>query len=157
VAGPTVVHDTFVLERSYAFPVERVFAYLSDPAKKRRWYADAGSHNVDSFEMDFREGGAERSIYRLGETTPFPGVVMTNDGAFEDIVPNVRIVLATSMTFGGRRISTALITFELLGQDVETKLILTHQACFYEGADGPQMRKGGWVALLDSLGKAMAD
>ena len=157
MAEPTVIHDTFVIERAYPAPVERVFAYLSDPAKKRRWYADAGSHLVDSFEMDFREGGAEHSRYRLGETTPFPGVVMANDGTFEDIVPNVRIVMAGSMTLGGRRISTALITFELLNRGAETVVLLTHQACFYEGSDGPQMRKVGWVALLDSLGRAMAD
>jgi uncharacterized protein YndB with AHSA1/START domain len=151
-----VVHDTFVLDRTYPASAERVFAYLSDPAKKRRWYADGG-HQVDLFELDFQEGGAERTSYRLGDTTPFPGLVMANEGRFEDIVPNVRIVISTSMMFGGRRISTSLITFDLSGDGEETKVVLTHQACFYEGADGPLMRKGGWVALLDRLGQAMAD
>jgi uncharacterized protein YndB with AHSA1/START domain len=82
---------------------------------------------------------------------------MANDGRFEDIVPNVRIVISTSMTFGGPRISTSLLTFELFADGAGTKVVLTHQACFYEGADGPEMRKGGWVALLDKLGRAMAD
>jgi uncharacterized protein YndB with AHSA1/START domain len=157
MAEATVIHDTFVIERIYPAGVERVFAYLSDPAKKRRWYAESGGHKVDAFEMDFREGGAERSSYRLGDQTPFPGLVMANDGRFEDIVPNVRIVASTSMLFGGRRISTSLITFELFAEGDGTKVVLTHQACFYEGADGPQMRKGGWVALLDKLGQVMAD
>lgn len=151
-----VIHDTFVIDRTYPASAERVFSYLSDPAKKRRWYADVGDHQVDVFELDFQEGGSERSSYRLGATTPFPGLVMANEGRFEDIVPNVRIVMSTSMMFGGRRISTSLITFELVNQGAATQVVLTHQACFYEGADGPEMRKGGWVALLDSLGRAMA-
>jgi uncharacterized protein YndB with AHSA1/START domain len=143
MAETTVIHDTFVIDRTYPESVERVFAYLSDPAKKRRWYADGSGHQVDLFEMDFREGGAERASYRLGDQTPFPGLIMANDGRFEDIVPNVRIVASTSMMFGGRRISTSLVTFELSAEGDGTKVVLTHQACFYEGADGPQMRKGG--------------
>jgi uncharacterized protein YndB with AHSA1/START domain len=153
----TVIHDTFVIDRTYPASVERVFAYLSDPAKKRRWYADGSSHHVDLFEMDFREGGVERSSYRLGDQTPFPGTVMANDGRFEDIAPNSRIVISTSMTVGGKRISTSLISFELFAEGAGTKVVLTHQACFYEGADGPAMRKGGWVALLDKLGQVVTD
>jgi len=30
-----------------------------------------------------------------------------------------------------------------------------HYLMFYEGADGPQMRKGGWEKLLDALGDAL--
>lgn len=153
----TVIHDTFVIDRTYPAVVERVFAYLADPAKKRRWYLESGGNPVDVFEMDFRQGGVERSSVRLGEKTPFPGLVMANEGRFEDIVDNSRVVMSTSMVFGGRRISTSLISFELFDEGGETKMVLTHQACFYEGADGPQMRKGGWAALLDSLGRAMAD
>src|SRR5258705_13155410 len=111
---PTVIHDSFVIERTYPAAVERVFAFLSDPAKKRRWYADSETSAVESFEMDFREGGAERSRYRMNERTPFPGAVLANDGIYQDIVPGRRVVLATSMTLAGRRISCSLITIELL-------------------------------------------
>ena len=37
-----------------------------------------------------------------------------------------------------------------------TVLILTHQGAFFEGSDGPQMRKGGWEHLLDRLGASLA-
>jgi hypothetical protein len=30
-----------------------------------------------------------------------------------------------------------------------TDLIFTHQAVFFEGADGPEMREGGWRRLLE--------
>ena len=32
-----------------------------------------------------------------------------------------------------------------------TLLVLTHQAVFFEGADGPKLRQAGWRALLDRL------
>jgi uncharacterized protein YndB with AHSA1/START domain len=155
MAESAVIHDTFVIERTYPAAVERVFGFLSEPAKIRRWYAESSNHQVDSFEADFRVGGADRSRYRLGDKTPFPGLTMANEGRFEDIVPNSRIVVTTSMTFGDRRISTALICFELFPDGAGAKLVLTHKACFYEGADGPQMRKGGWIGLLDRLGQVM--
>jgi uncharacterized protein YndB with AHSA1/START domain len=154
---PTVIHDTFVIERTYPVSIERVFAVFSDPAKKRRWYAESESHGVEDFEMDFREGGAERNRYRMSERTPFPGTILANEGTYQDIVPGRRIVLATSMTLGERRISSSLITIELQETGGATVLILTHQGAFFEGADGPERRKGGWQVLLDRLGASLAD
>lgn len=151
-----VTHNTFVIERTYPAAPERVFSFLSDPRRKSHWYAASG-HGQGSFEMDFREGGAETSSSTMGENTPFPGVVLANEGTYQDIVANVRVVLATSMTMGGRRISTTLITFELFAKDGGTELRLTHQGCFYEGSDGPERREGGWRVLLDRLGQVMAD
>ena len=57
MAEPSVVHDTFVLERSYSAKPERVFSAFSDPAKKIRWYADGRTMEVVEFTMDFRVGG----------------------------------------------------------------------------------------------------
>ena len=153
---PTVIHDTFVIERIYPASIERVFAVLSEPAKKRRWFAEGESHAVECFEMDFREGGAERNRYRMNERTPFPGALLANEGIYQDIVPGRRVVLATSMTLGERRISSSLLTIELLEADGATVLILTHQGAFYEGSDGPKMRKGGWEQLLNRLGETLA-
>jgi uncharacterized protein YndB with AHSA1/START domain len=154
---PTVIHDTFVIERTFPAPIARVFAFLSDPAKKRRWYAGADGDAVESFEMDFREGGTERNRYRMSERTPFPGAVLANHGTYQDIVPGRRVVLATSMTLADRRISSSLITVELLESNGATEVILTHQGAFFEGSDGPEMRKGGWERLLDGLGRSLAD
>jgi hypothetical protein len=60
------------------------------------------------------------------------------------------------MTLGDRRISSHLVTLEIVEENGATTLRLTHQAAFYEGADGPEMRKGGWEVLLSSLGEALA-
>ena len=156
MAEPTVIHNTFVIERSYPKPPEAVFAAFANPEKKRRWFAEGHSHDVEEFTMDFRVGGSERSAYRFKEGTPFPGVAVTSDGVYLDIVPNQRIVQAAQMAIGGKPISASMVTIELLPTDMGTDLICTHQAAFFEGADGPQMREAGWRKLFDQLGAEVA-
>jgi len=56
---------------------------------------------------------------------------------------------------GGRRISVAVITVEISSTDAGSKLKLTHQAAFFEPADGPQMREFGWQALLNAIADAL--
>ena len=151
-----VVHDTFVLERTYAVAQDQVFNAFADAGEKRAWFTDAKSQSVEAFVVDFRVGGVERATYRFKEGTPFPGVELSNEGIFQDIVPGRRIVLATTMTLGGRRISSALITVEVEPDGEDSRLTFTHQAAFYEGSDGPQMRQDGWRLLLDGLGRHLA-
>ena len=151
---PTTVHDTFVLERHYPLPRGEVFAALADPHLKRRWFAE-GDHPAESFEMDFRVGGAERTLFRLGEDTPFPGTPVVTEGRYEEIAQDRRVVVSSTMSLGEHRISTALVTFELVERGGETDLILTHQAAFYEGADGPEMRKDGWEKMLAGLDRQL--
>ncbi len=148
---PSVIHSTFVIERSYPKPPETVFAAFADPATKRRWFAEGEHHDVEGFESDFRVGGAERIRYRFKEGTPFPGTELVNEGTYEDIVENRRIVSASTMSLGGRHISASLVTLEFLPSDTGTDLICTHQGAFFEGSDGPEMREGGWRKLLEQL------
>ena len=148
---PSVIHNTFVIERSYQAQPERVFAAFSDPIKKRRWFAEGDRHEVQSYEMDFRVGGQEHARFQFKEGTPVQGLICTNDTSYLEIVPDHRIVFASTMTIGGRCISAALGTVEFLASDKGTDLIFTHQAAFFEGADGPEMRKEGWRTLFEAL------
>src|SRR5580658_1907829 len=65
----SVIHSTFVIERSYPATPERVFAAFADPAKKRRWFVEGGHHQVEHYEMDFRIGGIELTRSRFKEGT----------------------------------------------------------------------------------------
>jgi uncharacterized protein YndB with AHSA1/START domain len=152
----SVIHNTFVVERDYPTSPERVFAAFSDPAKKRRWFAEGENHTVDEFEMDFRVGGVERARSHFKEGSPFPGVALINDGIYHDIVPHRRIVISSTMILGERRISASLVTVEILPNQTGAKLVLTHQGAFFEGSDGPQMREAGWRKIAERLAKELA-
>jgi uncharacterized protein YndB with AHSA1/START domain len=156
VAEQTVVHSTFVITRIYPKPVGRVFAAFSDPAKKRRWYGESRSHDLEAFETEFRIGGIEHTVYRFGAASPFPGAKLVSDGRHVDIVTDRRVVLASTMAMDGRIFSASLTTFELLAKGTGTELVFTHQGAFFEGADGPKMREAGWRLLLDQLGAELA-
>jgi len=147
----SVTHATFTIERNYPTTPQRVFTAFSDPAKKRRWFAEGEEFEMNNFAMDFRVGGVERSSFRVQE------MECVNDTFYLDIVPDRRIVLAYTMTLGGKRISSSQATFELLPAEKGTDLIFTEQAAFFEGADGPQMRQEGWTKLLESLAREVAN
>jgi uncharacterized protein YndB with AHSA1/START domain len=152
----SVIHNTFVIERSYSATPERVFAAFADPAKKRRWFVEGQHHDVEHYEMDFRVGGKELYRLRFKEGTPLKGLALVNDGAYLDIVPNQRVALASSMAIEEKCVSVSLVTIELLPSDGGTDLICTHQGAFFEGSGGPAMREEGWRKLLDRLTEEFA-
>jgi uncharacterized protein YndB with AHSA1/START domain len=147
----SVTHHTFVIERSYPVTRERVFAAFSDVAKKRRWFAEGEGFDVQEFAMDFRVGGKELAQFRSKD-----GRTFVNHTIYQDILANRHIVIAYTMSMGDKRISSSQATFEFLRADRSTNLILTEQAAFFEGADGPKMREQGWRQLLDQLARELA-
>lgn len=155
-----VTHNAFVVERTYPKPPAKVFAAFSDVAKKKRWYAAGGAHEVVSYENDFRVGGREVMVGRMKPGTPIAGTVLTWAQEYIDIVEGERIVGTQTLdmkTEGGEaRASVAIVSIELEAAGAGCKLVMTHQAVYFERSDGPQMREHGWRVLLDAVEGALA-
>src|SRR5690606_31047758 len=117
-----------------------------DPVKKRRWFAEGEGFHVDSYSLDYRVGGFERSRFRFGDNPP-----MTYDGVYLDIVDERRVVFAYAMTFDGQPMSSSLATVELMPDDDGTLLRFTEHVAFVDGNDNGESRREGSRQLLEAL------
>jgi uncharacterized protein YndB with AHSA1/START domain len=144
-------HATFTIERDYPQAPAKVFHAFSDPASKRRWFAEGEGFVCEEFTMDFREGGSEVARFRTPDGAPG-----RNDTVYQDIVPGKRIVLAYTMTFGGARISCSLLTLAFAPRGTGTRLTLTEQGIYYANSDGPTGREAGTRELLEALASELA-
>jgi uncharacterized protein YndB with AHSA1/START domain len=150
MAGRSVTHATFTLERSYDAPPATVFKAFADPAIKRRWFVEGEGWAVEEFTGEFKIGGFERSRFRFRGGEP-----VRNDTTYHDIVPNERIIFAYTMTIGENRISASLATCEFRASGAGTRLVFTEQGAFLDGLDSVGPREGGWKHLLDALGREL--
>ena len=141
----TVKHATFTLERGYPVPPARVFAAWADPAAKARWFVPDGSH-----ELDFRVGGRETVDAAAPDGTPL-NVVST----YHDIVPEQRIVYSTTLSGSKALATVSFTTVELVADGDGTRLVLTEQGTFLDGAEDPMWREQGTGDWLDRLGEAL--
>jgi uncharacterized protein YndB with AHSA1/START domain len=146
-------HASFVIERRYDASPQRVFAAWSDPAAKRQWFVEGEGWEIHSYELDFREGGMEKSRFRhlKGEEIFGEKTIFGNETVFNEIAPNERIIFTYSMDRNGVRFSVSLASVELNAAGAGTRMIFTEHATFFEGGDGAQMREAGWSELLDKL------
>ena len=149
----SIVHSTFVLERSYPKTAESVFTAFANIDLKRRWYAEGDGNELEQFDLDFRVGGIENYRYKLKPGTPVAGMVITNESRYHVIVPDLHIVSSATMDLGEKRILVALVTVQFQSSASGTELTLTHQGTYLDGINGltPQMLEIGWSKLLDNL------
>jgi uncharacterized protein YndB with AHSA1/START domain len=149
----TTTHASFVIERRYGAEPARVFAAWSDPLAKRQWFVEGEGWEIQSYELDFREGGRETSRFRFlkGEEVFGEATMMGAETVFNEIVPNERIIFTYAMDRNGRRFSVSLASLELSPAGAGTRMIFTEHAAFFEDGDGPQMREAGWRELFERL------
>lgn len=146
---PTIF-NTFTIDRVYPASPARVFSALSDPVKKRRWFAEGEGFTIDSYTLDFKVGGFERTRFR-----PNGGPAMTNDCVYLEIAAGARIVFAYAMTIAGEPLSSSLGTMELFPDGEGTRLRYTEQTAYTNGEDGSVSRLEGTKELFEALAREL--
>ena len=133
------------LTRLLPGPIDRVWEYLTDPAKRARWFAGGIT--------ELRPGGkAEFAMHHAnlapGETPPEKYKQVHETGIhFEGRVLRCEPPRLLAFTFGG---DDSEVTFELTPHGEQGLLVLTHRA---KGEDLPEMHNfcTGWHTHLSVL------
>ena len=151
-----VIHNTFVIERTYPASASRVFAAFTSKEAKDAWgdTGDLSEPGPDDggAEFDFRSGGHER--FGFG----YQGVSYRYDARYYEIAPGQRIIYSYEMHADGVRISVSVATIEFAptADGTGTALTWTEQGAFLDGFDGPDassLRQGGTEEMLEGLAK----
>ena len=140
-------HATFTIERHYDAAPARVFAAFSDSDAKARWFGP--SAEVER-TLEFAVGGHER--FAVGGPG---GATYTYDARYEEIVPDTRIVYAYTLDRDETRMSVSVATVELELDGAGTRLTLTEQGVFLDGADTPAEREHGTREMFEKLAAAL--
>jgi len=151
----TQTHATFVLERDYAAPLDRVWAAFADPEVKKRWF---GPDEIEDAEVseDFRVGGIAINNGTMdGRRSEFRAV-------YTDIVDRERIVYGYDMWSDGVHASTSITTIVFEPTDAGTHLTFTEQGVHLDGVHGPGPeaaagREHGTGWLLDRVTGVVED
>jgi uncharacterized protein YndB with AHSA1/START domain len=145
----TVIHDTFVIERTYPATPSRAFAAFASEEAKNAWGDTGDLESADGVtEFDFRVGGRERFSHRWHST------VYRYDALYYDIVPDQRIVYSYEMYANDVRISVSVATIEFAKSGDGTALTWTEQGTYLAGIDGPGaagLREEGTAEMLGNL------
>ena len=144
-------HATFVIERDYPVPAEKVWHALTDDQARRQWFGGGDDFDEDERYHDFRVGGhsTEAGQWHGGPRSRFEGV-------YTDIVEHERTVMTYDMWIDDRHISTSVQTMTLEPTQEGSRLTLTEQAVHLDGLDTPEGREEGTRGLLDQLGDYLA-
>jgi uncharacterized protein YndB with AHSA1/START domain len=146
----SVMHATFVVERTYPASPARVFATWANPTIKAQWFRGLDEGANGASEFDFRVGGREFS----SGTAP-SGQDFRYDACYQDIVPEQRIVYTYDMHLDDARVSVSLATIEFTPEGAGTRLTVTEQGVYLDGLDTPAHREEGTNWLIDQLGEAL--
>lgn len=148
----SVVHSTFVIERTFDAPLARVWQAFADPAQKHEWFGTSDDWTTVEDTDDFRVGGLA-----VSEGEFHGGPVSRYEARYTDIVDEQRIVLTYDMWLDGAHISTSVATYELAADGPDaTTLRFTEQGTHVDGLDSPASREEGTRGIFDTLAAYLA-
>lgn len=137
---------TVRFERILPGPIERVWAYLTEPEKRAKWLAGGpmNLHAGGQVELHFRNA----DLSAQNEPTP------ERYKKYEAVTTHGRITRCDppgllSFSWGGEPSQESEVTFELTPQGDNVRLVLTHRRLV--DRSGMLNVAGGWHAHLDIL------
>jgi len=142
--GVKTAPDTLRIERMLPGPIERVWTYLTDPAKRATWFARGpmelkpGGHVKLEFDHDDFSDEPYPDKYRKYKGTASPGTIV-------EAVPPTLLVF----DWGEEDGTASRVRFELTERGKEVHLILTHSRL--SNRDAMLNVAGGWHAHLAVL------
>lgn len=143
----SVEHATFVIRRVLDAPLPEVFAAWTHPEK---WDSPA-DNSWDAYQQhEFRTDG--RRLQTFGSRN---APMWREEGRYEDIVPDKRIVYSYAILRGDVRITISLQTLEFLARGARTQLQLTEQMTILDHGDTASGREGGVGQWLDKFAAAL--
>ena len=122
-AASTVAHATFVVERTFDAPLDRVWDAFAVPEQHAQWFgSDPGFTETEASE-EFRVGGqaVQDGQWHDGPTSRYVAT-------YTDIVEQARIVSTYDMWVGGTHLSTSLTTTELTAR-LTTRIAVLRMTC----------------------------
>jgi len=140
-ATDTRPDDTIVEEVTIRAPAERVFAALTDPEQRVRWWGAEGQYQATHMESDLRPGGRW-----VTSGTGWGGRTFTVAGAYRVIEPP-RVLAFTWNPSWDPDAPESLVRFDLSERDGVTTVRLTHSGLRAAGRE----RHKGWPQILGWL------
>jgi uncharacterized protein YndB with AHSA1/START domain len=139
--NPTVASDTIVQEITIKGTAERVFAALTNPEERMKWWGREGRFLVSEFESDLRPGG--RWVMR-GDASGKPFVL---SGEYREI-ERPRLLVFTWLPDWYEGATESLVRWDLDEHDGVTTVRLTHSGLVSESARNSHR---GWPQILEWL------
>lgn len=144
--GTPIAPDAVRFERLLPGPIERVWAYLVEPEKRRRWFAGGA--------MELRPGGAAELYFRHSELNDDPEPTPKKYKAIENGHAAPGTILQVDPPHRLRFSwhddpHPSEVTFELTAVGDRVRLVLTHSRL--ASSEARSNVSGGWHALLAML------
>lgn len=146
-----------VIERTFAAPVEQVWAMWTVPEHFASWYGPTGA-TIPVAQMDVRVGGAR--LVGMEMVTPNGPMAMWFAGEFLEVVEPERLVYTEVLADehghpldgadipGGNDVTE--VSVELVAVDGGTRMVMTHV-----GIPAGSPGEAGWTMAIDKLNQVL--
>lgn len=134
--------NQLTIRRTFEAPRERVWRAFTDPDEFEQWFVPEGM-DAEVHALDPVPGGELSVSWRSEEHQ------MANEGTFEEVVENERLVTVEETPQGVNR-----LTYEFHAVEDGTEVVLTHELPDAAMVDGA---REGWAGILDNLEAVVAE